>query len=119
MRCRFTTDSGDQLAASVIKSVTFAGVDKATGTAAGSAVGSGTVTIELDQTYLQGEGISDGDTLYLRYSAAAGDDVLVDGAQNDVDPFEVSFTANMSNMPSVTGVAYAGEAVEISFEQEH
>ena len=77
----------------MIKSVTFAGVAKTGGTVAGSAVGSGTVTIELDQTYLQGEGVSDGDTLYLRYSAADGDDVLVDAASNDVDPFEVSFTA--------------------------
>ena len=56
--------------------MTFAGVDKAAGTAAGSAAGSGTVTIELDQTYLQGEGVSDGDTLYLRYDANPGDDVL-------------------------------------------
>ena len=39
----------------------------------------------------------------------------MDASSNDVDPFEVSFTANMSNMPSVNGVAYAGEAVEISF----
>ena len=111
------TDSGynNALASSVIKSVTFAGVDKAAGAAAGSAVGSGTVTIELDQTYLQGQGVSNGDTLYLRYSADDADDVLVDASSNDVDPFEVSFTANMSNMPSVNGVAYAGEAVEISF----
>ena len=75
----------------------------------------GTVTIELDQTYLQGQGVSNGDTLHLRYSADPADDVLVDASSNDVDPFEVSFTANMSNMPSVNGVAYAGEAVEISF----
>ena len=106
------TDSGynNALASSVIKSVTFAGVDKAAGTAAGSAVGSGTVTIELDQTYLQGQGVSDGDTLYLRYSAAPADDVLVDASSNDVDPFEVSFTANMSNMPSVNGVSLCGRS---------
>ena len=47
------------------------------------------------------------------------DDVLVDGAQNDVDPFEVSFTANMSNMPSVTGVAYVVKLLKFRLIQEH
>ena len=108
------TDSGynNALASHVIKSVAFAGVDKATGAAAGSAVGSGTVTIELDQTYLQGQGVSDGDTLYLRYSAADADDVLVDASSNDVDPFEVSFTANMSNMPELESSAYDSTNVD-------